>query len=91
MERCKLSHSDSALTYLAHIKVTPLSNTHIILPADKQDPVAVPACMAVGKCQAILVSSKKSASGKQYLRPELACCALASCTRLLVKGRHNQM
>ena len=43
------------------------TNTHIVLPADKQDPVAVPACMAVGKCQATLLSSKKSPSGKKYL------------------------
>ena len=35
------------------------------------------------------VSLKKSASGKKYLGPNFS--ELASCTRFLVKGRHDQM
>ena len=74
MERCKV-------TLYSQILLTSHTSTHIILSADKQDPAAVPACMAIGRCQATLVSLKKSASAQTRLL----------CTRFLVKGQHNLM
>ena len=56
MERCKVTlHSKKA----SQILLVHGSHPLIILPADKRDPVAVPAFIVVGKCQATLASSKK--------------------------------